>query len=74
MSGTTWTHSEDEKLKKERNNQKVEKYLNQLKKAAEGTENLMPYVLNCVRSYGTLGEICGLLREIFGEYEEPAIY
>jgi len=62
------------KLRKERNNQKLEKYLNKLKKAAEGSENLMPYILNCIRSYGTLGETCDLLREIFGEYKEPAIY
>ena len=34
----------------------------------------MPYILDCVKSYGTLGEICGIFREIFGEYEEPAIY
>jgi len=62
------------KLRQERNNQKAESYLKKLKKAAEGNENLMPYIINCVKSYSTLGEICGLLREIFGEYEEPAIY
>ena len=37
-------------------------------------ENLMPYLLDCVKSYTTLGETCGLLRDIFGEYEEPADY
>ena len=62
------------KLRKERNNQKVEKNLHRLKKAAKGSENLMPYILDCIRSYATLGETCGLLREIYGEYEEPAIY
>ena len=62
------------KLRKERNNQKVEKHLHRLKKAAKGSENLMPYILDCIRSYATLGETCGLLREIYGEYEEPAIY
>jgi len=34
----------------------------------------MPYILDCVHSYATLGETCGVLREVFGEYEEPAIY
>ena len=62
------------KLRKERNNQKLEKYFNELRKAAESDENLMPYIMNCIRSYGTLGETCGILREIFGEYEDPAIY
>ena len=62
------------KLRKERNNQKVEKNLHRLKKAAKGSENLMPYILDCIRSYATLGETCGLLREIYGEYKEPAIY
>jgi methylmalonyl-CoA mutase N-terminal domain/subunit len=63
-----------QKLRKERNNQKAEKYLEKLKKAAKGNENLMPHIISCVQSHSTLGEICGLLREIFGEYEEPAIY
>jgi methylmalonyl-CoA mutase N-terminal domain/subunit len=62
------------KLRKTRNNQKLEKYFNRLRKAAGGSENLMPYIIDCVKSYGTLGEICGIFREIFGEYEEPAIY
>ena len=61
-------------LRKDRNNQKVERNLNALRKAAEGEENLMPYILDCVHSYATLGETCQVLRDIFGEYEEPAIY
>jgi len=62
------------KLRKNRNNQKVEKNLNNLRKAAEGKDNLMPFIINCVHSYATLGETCGILREVFGEYKEPAIY
>jgi len=61
-------------LRKNRNHQKFERYQNELRKAAEGDDNLMPYILNCIRSYGTLGETCGILREVFGEYEDPAIY
>jgi methylmalonyl-CoA mutase N-terminal domain/subunit len=62
------------KLRKERDNIKVQKYLKCLRKAAEGNENLMPYILTCVHSYATLGEICDVLREVFGEYKEPAIF
>ena len=62
------------KLRKDRNNQKVDRYLDALRKAAEGDENLMPYILDCVHAYATLGETCQVLRDVFGEYEEPAIY
>ena len=62
------------KLRKERNKQKYERNLDALRKAAEGDENLMPYILDCVHSYATLGETCQVLRDVFGEYEEPAIY
>lgn len=63
-----------QKLREDRNNQKLGRYLNDLRKAAESDENLMPYILNCIRSYGTLGETCGILRDVFGEYEDPAIF
>jgi len=62
------------KLRKDRNNQKVERNLERLRKAAEGDENLMPFILDCVHSYATLGETCQVLRDVFGEYVEPAIY
>ncbi len=44
-----------------------------LRKAAQGSENLMPYILEAVREYATLGEIMGVFREVFGEYREPVI-
>ena len=62
------------KLRKNRNNQKFERSLSRLRKAAEGDENLMPFILDCVHSYATLGETCQVLRDVFGEYVEPAIY
>lgn len=62
------------KLRKERNQSKFDRNLKRLKKAAEGDENLMPYILDCVHGYATLGETCDVLREVFGEYKEPAIY
>ena len=61
-------------LRKNRNNQKVERNLDKLKKAAQGKENLMPYILDCVHSHATLGETCQVLRDVFGEYKEPALY
>ena len=60
-------------LKEQRDNEDVKRRLDALRQAAEGTENLMPYILDAVRAYATLGETCGVLREVFGEYREPAI-
>ena len=41
--------------------------------AARGTDNLMPPILDAVRAYATLGEMCDALREVWGEWEEQAI-
>ena len=57
------------KIRKERDKLKFKKNLNKLRKAAEGEENLMPYILDCVHSFATLGETCNVLREVFGEYK-----
>jgi len=62
------------KLRVERDNARVEENLSRLKRAAEGSENLMPLILECIRSYATLGEMCDALRLVFGEYQEPTIY
>jgi methylmalonyl-CoA mutase N-terminal domain/subunit len=58
-------------LREERDNERVEQTLKALRKAAEGDENTMPYILDAVRAYATLGEITDLFREVFGEYREP---
>jgi len=58
-----------QKLKANRDNDAVTRNLAALKKAAEGEANLMPPILECVRAYATLGEICDCLRGVFGEYE-----
>ncbi len=60
-------------LKERRDNEKVAQSLAELKKTAQGTENLMPAILNAVRVYATLGEICDVLREVFGEYKETIV-
>ena len=57
-----------EKLRKERDNKQVDSLLIQLKTAAEGTQNLMPLLVDCVEGDCTLGEITDALREIWGEY------
>ncbi len=59
------------RLRSERDNGRVGRGLDALKRAAEGDENLLPHILECVRSYATLGEMCDALREVFGEYREP---
>jgi methylmalonyl-CoA mutase, N-terminal domain len=60
------------KLRESRDNEKVRRSLAQLKQAAsDGTVNMMPTILDCVRSYATLGEICDELRGVYGTYEEP---
>lgn len=59
-----------EKMKAARNNEAVKAALEKLREAAKGTENLMPYLIDAVKTYATLGEICGVLREEFGEYKQ----
>jgi methylmalonyl-CoA mutase N-terminal domain/subunit len=57
-------------LRARRDNAQVQRALDALRRAAEGTENTMPYLLDAVRSYATLGEICDALRCVFGAYQE----
>ncbi len=58
------------RVKKERNNAKVKETLGVLKKAAQGTDNVVPPILEAVKVYASLGEISDTLREVFGEYRE----
>lgn len=59
-----------EKMKAARDNEAVKAALEKLREAAKGTENLMPYLIDAVKTYATLGEICSVLREEFGEYKQ----
>ena len=59
-----------EKMKAARDNEAVKAALEKLREAAKGTENLMSYLIDAVKTYATLGEICGVLREEFGEYKQ----
>jgi methylmalonyl-CoA mutase N-terminal domain/subunit len=62
-----------EQLKKTRNSGNVARALDALRTAARGTANLMPPILDAVRAYATVGEMCDALREVWGEYEEVPI-
>ncbi|HNP92883.1 MAG TPA: methylmalonyl-CoA mutase family protein [Rectinema sp.] len=61
-------------LRARRNNTKVDSALASLRSAAKGTDNLMFPILDAVRAYATLGEICGVLREEFGEYQPNVMF
>ena len=61
------------KLRAERSSADVERRLSALRKAAEGSANLMPFIYDAVKAYATLGEICEAMRSVFGAYEEVAI-
>jgi len=60
-------------VKANRDTRKVEERLDALRRAAEKDENVFPYVLEAVKAYATLGEICGVLREAYGEWKELII-
>ncbi|MEA1987401.1 MAG: methylmalonyl-CoA mutase family protein [Candidatus Marinimicrobia bacterium] len=62
-----------DKLKKTRDNDAVEKSLIKLKEVAKSKENLMPYIIESVKVYATLGEITNILKDIFGEYKENIV-
>ena len=61
------------RVRGQRDPHKVKDSLDKLKKAAQGTENLMPPILAAVKGYATIGEISDVLREIFGEHKEHTI-
>jgi len=62
-------------IKRQRNQAKVKEALSRLRGAAEREDvNLMPFVIDAVKEYATLGEICDTLREVFGEYKPPSIF
>ena len=62
-----------EDIKAVRNSDAVNEKLEALRIACQGTENVMPFILAAVKEYATLGEICGVMREVFGEYEQAVL-
>jgi methylmalonyl-CoA mutase, N-terminal domain len=61
------------RLRAERSQENVSRALATLRRAAQGKDNLMPHILDAVKTYATLGEICDAMRDVFGTYEEIAI-
>jgi methylmalonyl-CoA mutase N-terminal domain/subunit len=59
-------------LRSNRDQAKVSDLLTRLEIAARGDDNLMPLFIECVENHITLGEVCGVLREVWGEYQPPA--
>ncbi|MEG1602763.1 MAG: methylmalonyl-CoA mutase family protein [Cloacibacillus sp.] len=62
------------KLKKKRDNDRVQRALNAIKTAAEKNENLGEYMIEAAEAYATLGEICGVLKSVYGKYSPMKIY
>jgi methylmalonyl-CoA mutase N-terminal domain/subunit len=63
-----------ERIKRERDENEVQRRLGLLVEAARGSENTMPRILDAVRAYATVGEICGVLKPVFGEYRETSVF
>jgi methylmalonyl-CoA mutase N-terminal domain/subunit len=63
-----------DRIRKERDQAAVKRSLENLRRAAEGTENTMPAIIEAVKTYATLGEIMDVFRAVFGEYMEPAVF
>ena len=61
-------------LRNERSNRAVKKALKELERAAQSDKNLMPFLVEAVREYATLGEMCDILKSVFGTYQEVSIY
>ncbi len=61
------------KLRRERDNQKVGQNLDEVRRVARSDENIMPVLIEAVKTYATVGEISDALRDVFGEYREPSI-
>ncbi len=59
-----------QKLREQRDSKKVKEALDRVRQTAEHDENLMPPIIQAAKAYATLGEICNVLREVFGEYRE----
>ena len=57
-----------------RDNATVQEKLEKLKQAAKGTENLMPFIMDAIREYASIGEVMATLKEVFGEYREDSIF
>lgn len=74
---SSWTRHQINNLKelrKTRNNAEVGKTLDALRGAAEENRNVMPYLVDCCKAYATVGEMAGVFRDVFGEFNEPSLF
>jgi methylmalonyl-CoA mutase, N-terminal domain len=62
------------RLRRDRDGAAVERTLSRLRETARGTDNLMPPIIEAVRAYATVGEMAGVLREVWGEHKEPLVF
>ena len=62
-----------EALRRARDGERVRGSLERLRNAAKGSDDLMPVILDAVKAYATVGEICGVMRDVFGEYHPPTV-
>jgi methylmalonyl-CoA mutase N-terminal domain/subunit len=74
-----WESAEEQlrqlkEVKQERDNRKVVQTLEDLEKAAKDEKNVMPYLLQCCKSYATVGEMTKVFKEVYGEFKEPSIF
>jgi methylmalonyl-CoA mutase N-terminal domain/subunit len=63
-----------EETKRNRDNAKVERCLKDIRDVARSGENLMPPILEAAQEYALLGEICGAIVDVFGAYQDPAVF
>ncbi|MFZ5868128.1 MAG: acyl-CoA mutase large subunit family protein [Thermodesulfobacteriota bacterium] len=61
------------RIRENRNNSKVTGLLKEIERVAEGDENMIPVLIEAVENYATLGEICDVLRNVYGEYEDAPL-
>jgi methylmalonyl-CoA mutase N-terminal domain/subunit len=61
-------------LRRTRDNREVTRLLKELEKATREGKNVMPHLVDCCRAYATVGEMAGVFRDVFGEWQEPSIF
>ena len=61
-------------LRRTRDSREVKRLLKELEKGARSGKNVMPLLVDCCRAYATVGEMAGVFRDVFGEWQEPSIF
>ena len=61
-------------LRRTRHNREVTRTLNELEKGTRAGKNVMPLLVDCCKAYSTVGEMAGVFRDLFGEWEEPSLF